>query len=157
MWVDKWFKVAVVVEKGMHVEDIGLMGGHRKAKGYLNILAWDEGSAVLEAVFHQHDSPSDHLLSVPLAMQYMAGDPPEFTFSCSLTGDVAAQFTGRMKGKLPKGTLTKAKIQGPGGNPVADGASLGEEEHAEHAKEPVTMRGRMIPLSKVPPWLLETP
>jgi hypothetical protein len=152
-WEDKWFRVVVKVARGLSVEDLGLAGGGRRAIAYLNVLSWDEAESVMDATLHQYDATADEVISIPLSFDFLAGTPADCSLLTELGGEVPFDLIVRLKGRLVKGVLRRARLTTLRENSALQSANPGPLSGS--AVPQVRVTGRMVPESRVPPRFLE--
>ncbi len=161
-WVNTWFKITLTTNV-FHFSDIGVRADppYRFTEAgnpaYLKIFAWDEANHALQAeVFVKQAGVWDPNVSIPLNMEYFAGDGLKFVCSSILnTGSTVNGFIILFKGKLDaSGNFVlggKTFLKSLGGYYFEIDDLPGSNERWAGS---AVIQGNMIPVSKVPSVLL---
>jgi len=161
-WVGTWFKLTLTANV-YHYSNIGVKPSpsyrvtDAESGIYMKIAGWDAGTRILQATaYPKEGGVYSPLVSIPLDMNYFAGDGLKFV--CSSFVDEAGMQNGFIlffKGKL--NTAGDFVLGGETNFKSLGGYYLETDDvpgSTERWAGSATLVGKMIPLSKVPSILL---
>jgi len=134
-WAGNWLKLTLF-HSGQHKSP---------TTAYPKILSWDRSMRILQTNLYSADSTSRLWEISQLPLRYVSGVPLRFLFSFDYAGLYG--FSGRLSGVVDgSGTLVLANLR-PQGVYIS---TEDDERDSARYEDVVTIKGRLIPASRVP-------